>query len=263
MYSSALPGVGCHAFILQRLHRKNQCESVLESPDMQPRHRVHGQLYLASNSPRRRELLSITGLDYSLLPAQVDETPLAGEQGAAYVRRVADCKAMAALPQAGLHGVIIAADTAVVDGSGDRKAGILGKPADREEASAMLRGLRGHTHRVFTAITILPSKDDTLRSDLCVTDVPMRDYSDEEIATYVASGDPLDKAGAYAIQHAGFHPVDQLYGCYANVMGLPLCHLLRNLLPLNIKPPVDVPKACQSAIGYDCPLYRVILKGVI
>ena len=258
-----MPCDGCHALILQRLHRKNQCESVLESPDMQSRLREHGQLYLASNSPRRRELLSLSGLEYTLLPALVDETPLAGEDPAAYVRRVAGSKALMALPRACANGVICTADTAVVDGAGSGKPAILGKPADRDEAITMLLSLRGHTHQVLTAITLLLVRDGTIRSDLCTTDVSMRDYSDDEIETYVNSGDPLDKAGAYAIQHAGFHPVDQLRGCYANVLGLPLCHLVRNLLPLGIFPPVDVPQACQAALAYDCPVSKAILKNVI
>ena len=207
--------------------------------------------------------MSLTGLEYSLLPAQVDETPLAGEDGIAYVRRVAASKAKAALPHAVPDGLIIAADTAVVDGPGSERMGILGKPAGQDEAITMLRSLRSHTHQVFTAISILPAQENTIRSDLCATDVPMRNYSDDEIEAYVASGDPLDKAGAYAIQHPGFHPVDRLHGCYANVMGLPLCHLVRNLLPLGITPSVIVPQACQIALGYDCPVYQAILDNVV
>ena len=88
----------------------------------------------------------------------------------------------------------------------------------------------------------------------------MRDYTDEEIKTYVASGDPMDKAGAYAIQHKGFHPVKELHGCYANVMGLPLCHLTRNLIKLGLPPLVNIPQVCQAALGYDCPVYAQFLQ---
>ena len=87
----------------------------------------------------------------------------------------------------------------------------------------------------------------------------MRNYSDEEIKKYVASGDPMDKAGAYAIQHGGFHPVKQLDGCFANVMGLPLCHITRSALFFGVTPQVDLPKACQTALAYDCPVYHQIL----
>jgi predicted house-cleaning NTP pyrophosphatase (Maf/HAM1 superfamily) len=91
----------------------------------------------------------------------------------------------------------------------------------------------------------------------------MRRYLDEDIRSYVASGDPLDKAGAYAIQHAGFHPVDGLLGCFANVMGLPLCHLVRALRKLGIDPDAVVPDACQEYIGYQCPIYCMVLREEI
>ncbi len=234
---------------------------MLESPDMNPRKRAGRQLYLASNSPRRKELLSLTGLEFVLLPAQVDETPFPAEDGVDYVTRIANSKAEAAAGLAGVDGVIIAADTAVVDRNKSEKAEILGKPADQEEAVGMLHNLRAHIHQVFTAISILPNQGGTILSDVCTTDVPMRNYSDEEIVAYVASGDPMDKAGAYAIQHTGFHPVEKLQGCFANVMGLPLCHLARTLSTLRITPPNNVPHACQDALRYDCPVYHLILKS--
>jgi predicted house-cleaning NTP pyrophosphatase (Maf/HAM1 superfamily) len=87
----------------------------------------------------------------------------------------------------------------------------------------------------------------------------MREYSDEEIYTYTASGDPLDKAGAYAIQHSGFNPVHNLQGCYANVMGLPLCHLTRVLMRLGLDPGLDVPTACQQSLRYACSVFEDIL----
>ncbi|HSB66471.1 MAG TPA: Maf family protein [Anaerolineales bacterium] len=233
---------------------------MLESPDMVPQNQAVHQVYLASNSPRRKELLSLTGLEYTLLSAQVDETPLLDEDGIEYVRRIARSKAVTASHLPGVDGVIIAADTAVVDGFGRERIELLGKPKDPNTAVEMLQGLRGHTHQVLTAISILSTRGGTMRFDLCTTDVPMRNYSNDEIKAYVASGDPMDKAGAYAIQHAGFHPVDDLQGCFANVMGLPLCHLVRNLNKLDIDLPVDVPQACQAALKYDCPVFDVILK---
>jgi predicted house-cleaning NTP pyrophosphatase (Maf/HAM1 superfamily) len=113
---------------------------------------------------------------------------------------------------------------------------------------------------VITAISIYRTDDGKMLGDSCTTDVPMRNYLDEEIDDYVNSGDPLDKAGAYAIQHEGFRPVEGLKGCYANVMGLPLCHLTRSLSRFGIAPQVDVPQACQAALGYDCPVYLDILN---
>ncbi len=238
---------------------------MLESPDMRPLERASVQLYLASNSPRRKELLSLLGLEYTLLPAPVDETPYPHEGGADYVIRVARSKAEAAASRVDREGVVIAADTAVVATAlVDRRAHIqekiLGKPAGPDEAVTMLRSLRGRTHQVHTAVAVLPIPGGTIASDLCTTDVPMRAFTDFEIETYVASGDPLDKAGAYAIQHEGFHPVDSLQGCYANVMGLPLCHLARSLFQLGIIPAKNVPQSCQAALGYACPVYRSIIK---
>ena len=234
---------------------------MLESPDMNPRKRAGHQLYLASNSPRRKELLSLTGLEFVLLPARVDETPFPAEDGVKYVKRIANSKARAAAGLADTDGVIIAADTAVVDRNRSEKTEILGKPANQKDAVGMLQNLRAHVHQVFTAISILPNQSGTILSDLCTTDVPMRNYSDEEIVAYVASGDPMDKAGAYAIQNTGFHPVEKMQGCFANVMGLPLCHLARNLSRLKITPPKNVPHACQDALQYDCPVYHMILQS--
>jgi predicted house-cleaning NTP pyrophosphatase (Maf/HAM1 superfamily) len=101
--------------------------------------------------------------------------------------------------------------------------------------------------------------------ELCVTSVPMRDYTDREISAYIDSGSPMDKAGAYGIQDRGFNPVEiaQLNGCFANVMGLPLCHLLRAMRRLGQDTPCDVPLACQSFTSYDCPVHSDILRGGI
>jgi MAF protein len=246
-------------FILQRLHGKNQSWNVLESPDMFSERPEKSKLYLASNSPRRRELVTLGGWDVEVLSAQVDETPLQDEGGADYVMRLAKAKVLSAARQVTIGSLIIAADTTVVDAQDDGEQ-ILGKPRDADEAVHMLRGLRGHAHRVHTAISVFSTRDGTLLCDLCTTEVPMREYSDAEIEAYVLSGDPMDKAGAYAIQHSGFHPVERIDGCYANVMGLPLCHLMLALKRLGIDPKTDVPQACQAALGYNCPVYAAILN---
>jgi MAF protein len=213
-------------------------------------------LLLASNSPRRRELLSLGDWMFSVSVSNVDESQRIGEAPPDYVLRLAEAKVRAAVIHARPEHIIIGADTAVVDGSR-----ILGKPRDMKEATAMLKFLRGHAHQVYTALAVLRMNDECLVTDLCVTDVPMRNYGDEELETYVLTGDPLDKAGAYAIQHPGFHPVENMKGCYASVMGLPLCHLIRVLRKLDVAAGTDVPAACQSLLQYPCPVSRAILRG--
>jgi len=213
-------------------------------------------LILASNSPRRRELLALGGWMFHVRPSDVDESQRPGETPGAYVLRLAESKARAGAALAHPGQVIVAADTAVaVDGD------ILGKPRDVAEAAVMLRRLRGRAHQVYTGLAVLDPSSGKLATDLCVTQVPMRSYSEGELDAYVASGDPLDKAGAYAIQHAGFHPVESLAGCYASVMGLPLCHLVRSLQKLDVRPRADVPAECQSALHYSCPISAAVLRG--
>jgi len=213
-------------------------------------------LVLASNSPRRRQLMALGGWTFTLIPAEIDESPLAREQPKEYVLRLAEGKARAVAEDTPIDALVIAADTTVVDGSE-----ILGKPADARQAEVMLRRLRGRSHQVYTALAVLRPTDGRLLTDWCCTEVPMRDYTDEEMTTYIASGDPLDKAGAYAIQHDGFRPVERLWGCYANVMGLPLCHLVRTLKKIGVMPEGNIPQACQAALQYDCPVYTQVLKG--
>lgn len=209
------------------------------------------QLILASNSPRRRQLLGLAGWSFSVSAANVDETEFANELPADYVLRLAETKARAV--QADVDQIVLAADTTVVDGTD-----ILGKPRDSVEATAMLKRLRGHTHQVYTGIALLRRSDNVLFKDLCITDVPMRDYSDEEIETYVASGDPLDKAGAYAIQHPDFHPVAKLDGCYASVMGLPMCHVILLMRKMDIQPNADMFAGCETLLEYQCPVANVL-----
>ena len=213
-------------------------------------------LVLASNSPRRRQLLTLSGWPFTLAPADVDERQLPGESPSAYVLRLAEAKARAAAAGCDPDQIVIGADTTVVD-----RGAILGKPADTAEAGSMLRQLRGHTHRVYTSLAALRVRDGLLFTDLCTTDVPMRAYADEEIDAYVASGDPLDKAGAYAIQHPDFQPVESMTGCYASVMGFPLCHLVRLLRRFDIAPVTDVAANCQEFLQYECPVSRSILSG--
>lgn len=209
---------------------------------------------LASNSPRRKQLFGLAGWDFSILAADVDETPFEKETPREYVIRLAQAKALAIQPRAGFEAVIIGSDTTVVDGDE-----IIGKPVDEADARRMLNQLRGRTHQVMTAVCVL--RGETRITELSITDVPMRNYSDAEIEAYIQTGDPMDKAGAYAIQHAEFQPVAAMAGCYAGVMGLPMCHVLRALRKFELSTSEDVPAACQSLLKYDCKISPAVLSG--
>jgi MAF protein len=217
-------------------------------------------LLLASRSPRRRELVALLGLPFDVTTADVPENPLADETPAQVVTRLSQAKACASSSATTVAAIIIACDTVVaLDGE------ILGKPRDDIEAAEMLRRLRGRAHAVYSAVTLLEPATGRTTTEVAKTQLEMRRYTDAEIAAYVASGDPLDKAGAYAIQHPGFHPVASFRGCYANVVGLPLCHLTRGLRSLGVEPPHDIPTVCQrmysSALttGRRCLVHGTIL----
>jgi septum formation protein len=213
-------------------------------------------LVLASGSPRRRELLGLGNWEYTVVVSDVDETQKPGEPPADYVQRLSREKVRAVAARVDPHCIVIAADTAVIDGPE-----ILGKPKDSADAERMLKQLRGRVHQVYTGLTILRPIDEKMITELCVTDVPMRSYSDEEIIAYIGSGDPMDKAGAYAIQHLEFKPVESLGGCRASVMGLPMCHVVRVMEIFDVRPVADVPAACQSLLRYECPVSSAILRG--
>lgn len=215
---------------------------------------------LASQSPRRRELLSLLRLPFELTASNVKETPRADETPPELVTRLSRAKAYSAELDGRQHALVIACDTIVALEDGAAQAEILGKPRDPAEASAMLRRLRGRSHIVYSAVTVR-SPVRGAATDLVETRLTMRDYSDAEIRAYVASGDPLDKAGAYAIQHEGFDPVEEIEGCYASVMGLPLCHLARRLREWGIDLDTDVPTACQTRTDHVCRVYHEIVSS--
>lgn len=235
--------------------------------------KIHLMLVLASNSPRRRQLLALGGWDFIVVIPQVDESVLPGESPVQYVCRLAELKARAAASLIGeksLELVILAADTAVINPIEDDQASrleeldgchseILGKPFDEAEAAEMLRKLRGRVHQVITGLALLRIPDGRMTLEAVATDVPMRDYSDQEIQAYIATGDPLDKAGAYAIQHPVFRPVQNLHGCYANVMGLPLCRAARALVDFGLPSRSGVAEQCQQLLDYPCPVFRQAL----
>lgn len=183
---------------------------------------------LASSSPRRRELLASLGIPFTILKPEINENQHAGEAPLDYVRRLSIEKAVDVLIRLPDTGLVLAADTIVV-----HENVVLGKPGDAGEARDMLRLLRGCQHQVCTAITLMsvvrePALPTSL-TRLTITDVTMRDYTDSEIDIYIATGDPFDKAGGYAIQHQGFKPVAHIDGSYSNVVGLPL-ETLREML---------------------------------
>ncbi len=184
-----------------------------------PNSKPRPPLILASASPRRERLLALLGLPFVVRPADVEEANHRGEGPEAMAARLSLAKARA-VSLAAPGSVVIAADTLVyLDGR------VWGKPADGGEAADTLRRLRGRPHVVFSGVTIISSRSGWQRTEVAATTVHMRCYGDDEIAAYVSSGDPLDKAGAYAIQYRDFCPVERVEGCYANVMGLPLCHV--------------------------------------
>lgn len=219
--------------------------------------RAKHKLILASGSPRRSELIALTGWEIEVRPVDVDESEHPGEDGLDLARRLAVEKAREAAARFGKSGLILAADTVVE--SGGR---ILGKPTSAQEARKMLMSLRGKSHQVHSAIALLDSDKGHLHIDACSTEVPMRTYSQAEVESYVQGGSPLDKAGAYGIQDDDFKPVnvDQMTGCYANVVGLPICHVVRTMRKFGQEPIYDVPSRCQEHTGYDCGVFTQILR---
>lgn len=171
---------------------------------------------LASTSPRRRELLQQIGLTFTVDPADVDETILSGEKPEHYAVRVALDKARVAAARAG-RGIIVAADTIVL-----LDDIILGKPLDDRDAERMLSMLSGKRHRVITGLALIDAGKGRSITDAAVTSVWFRQLTAAEIGSYVTSGEPRDKAGAYGIQGKGALLVHKIEGCYFNVVGLPL-----------------------------------------
>lgn len=177
-------------------------------------------MVLASRSPRRAELLTAAGIEFTVRAADVDETPLDGEAPRDYVLRVAEEKARAV--EASGDEVVLAADTTVVLGNE-----IMGKPADAADAAQMLRALAGKRHEVITAICL--RRGDRVETDIASTSVWFAPLSDAEIEAYVASGEPMDKAGAYGIQGLASKFIDRIDGPYSNVVGLPVALTYRRL----------------------------------
>ena len=173
-------------------------------------------LILASQSPRRRELLGLTGLDFIVRVADIDETMDPGKAPFDEVSRVSRMKALAVSREKG--DVVIAADTIVVC-----EGRALGKPRDEADAFRILSLLSGRDHEVMTGMTVV--RDDTVITHTEVTKIHFRDLHPDEIRAYIATGEPMDKAGAYGIQGGAALFADKMVGDYYNVMGLPVCRL--------------------------------------
>jgi MAF protein len=197
-------------------------------------------LLLASASPRRRQILSLLGLPFGVGVSPIDEEAMqASYQGPieGLAQWLAERKAVGAhtLPEAAGHLVITADTTVLLNGEE------LGKPRDKAHARELLLRLRDRWHHVVTGVSVSRRIDDQIQiqSASCTTPVLMRPYSEEEIAAYIATGDPLDKAGSYGIQHPDFQPTERINGCYLNVVGLPLCVVVNLLAEFGVYPATE------------------------
>ncbi len=207
------------------------------------------ELLLASGSPRRRQIISLLGLPYISAVVSDDED----EAQARYrgpndqlAQWLAKHKAATALKLSEAAGrLVITADTTVL-----LENDVLGKPRDEAQAFELLSTLRGRLHHVVTGVVVCTVRDGktVMRSASCVTPVLMRNYSNEEIARYIASGDPMDKAGAYGIQNPTFQPTERIDGCYFNVVGLPVCTLVDLLAEFGV-----YPARLHTRADTDCP----------
>ena len=208
-------------------------------------------LVLASVSPRRRELLEATGLEFSVLPADVPEDPLPGETPREMVERLSRDKALRVASEME-SGFVVGGDSTVV-----HLGESLGKPVDEDEARAMLRRLRGTTHHVSTGLTVVNASTGDVRTVSMTSEITLRDFSDAEIEASIATGTPRDKAGAYAVQDTELRPASGWDGCYHNIIGLPTCLLLQLLGELGYQWPEGWQLPESGRCGPGCPTLPV------
>ncbi len=212
---------------------------------------------MASASPRRRVLAAVFApVPKFIYHSALEPVPRPDESAEEYVTHVSLAKIQSVITYL-RNAVVLGADTVVVHDSE-----ILGKPKSKHQAAKMLRDLRNQTHRVVTGVAVVDSETNTSLSLSISTKVTMRRYSDEELETYVSTGEPMDKAGAYAIQDPAFHPVELIDGCYLNVVGLPVCEVVELLSHIGTQTQLSTtwqpPSEC-----IECPLRstnKVILK---
>lgn len=207
------------------------------------------QLILASGSPRRQQFLRDLGVAYQVIVADIDESPYPDEMPIALAHRLAEAKAAAVAARLAEQqaALIIAADTVVALGNC-----LLGKPADEAEATAMLQSLCNRVHHVHSSVCVWDSVNGEHSTRVNSTAVEMRAYSDADIAAYVATGDPLDKAGAYAIQHPDFAPACAINGCISGVIGLPLNDLRELLTTFGVQLPASIATVCEQQTAFRC-----------
>jgi len=187
--------------------------------------KVKTELVLASASPRRRDLLALVGIPCQVVPSDVAEDPLAGETPREHVIRLSIAKTMDVASKKDVAGRwFLGSDTIVV-----RDGEFLGKPKNREDARAMLRSLSGRSHQVFSGFAVHDRLSGATRFGAAVTEVLFREVSDREIDGYLDTGEPFDKAGAYAVQGIGAFMVRAVFGSYTNIVGLPLCEIVEIL----------------------------------
>jgi septum formation protein len=202
------------------------------------------QLILASQSPRRSYLLEQAGLNFTVIPSTFDEASVQPTEPAAYVEILARAKADEVARQHPDHWVIGADTIVTID------AKILGKPADPREARDMLRRLSGQSHEVYTGYAIVCKAKSIDIGQAIRTDVQFKELNDDEIEWYIQTGEPFDKAGAYAIQGMGTFLVRRINGSYTNVVGLPVCEVVETLLRLGVvKANRPIPENSKNAKG--------------
>jgi len=185
------------------------------------------KLILASTSPRRAEILHDAGFSFIVVSSAVDETPFPGESPTAHVQRLADAKAELVAARSTGPAIVLAADTVVT-----LEGRIFGKPRSTDDARHILEKLSGRTHSVLTGVTLIRLPDAERRSFVEGTLVHFSELSPEEITRYLATEEPHDKAGAYAIQGRAGRYITRIEGCYFNVVGLPLAHVTQALADL-------------------------------
>ena len=215
----------------------------------------NSEIILASQSPRRSDLLGLIDKQFTIKPANINENRQPTESAQAYVSRLAHNKANKIATNASRQSIVIGADTIVI-----HKNNILGKPKTNQDAYEMLNSLNGKTHKVLTAFSVHADQSNTILNDYCETDVKLRIMTSQEIKFYVSTQEPMDKSGGYAIQNKTFQPASPLGGCLANVIGLPLCHLSNALNKFNRNIDPTIADKCQSYLNYDCPISQSVLK---
>ena len=222
-------------------------------------------LILGSQSPRRRQLLQLLGIPFTCMVANVDEDSITEPNPAINVVETARYKAHTIATNY-LHEVevanestwILAADTTVAMG-----LTMLNKPKDTADAKKMLQSLHNRAHEVHTGVVLLNPVTEQQVSGVHTAVVTMRDYSNAEIDAYIATGDPLDKAGAYAIQHPKFRPVAKLDGCFMGVMGLSICHVIEMMQEVGLEVDVDLTAVSHAHAPYaPCEIWQNISRSL-